>query len=120
MSNIFTIEDLKAEIETRYAPLVFKVGDQEFTLQSLLMVDEKVRAEVQNRLKSLTESADDKQEVSEADTIEVLKFVLSSVTRDRKGAALCRALGNSLVMYSTLMEKWQEATQPGEASNSPS
>lgn len=119
MSNVFTLEQLDQEIENKYAPLVFKAGDQEFTLVSLLRVDEKVRLAVQARLESLSGSADEDETVSEKDTVETLKFVLSSVTKDRKGAALCKVLGNDLLRYSTLMEQWQKATQPGEASSSP-
>jgi hypothetical protein len=118
MSNVFTLDDLNNEIEKKYAPLVFQAGDQEFTLVSLLRVPKKVRAEVQSRLEALNSSADDADTVDEDETIATLQFVLSSVTKDNKGRALVRILGDDLVKYSTLMEKWQEATQPGEASSS--
>lgn len=120
MSNTFTLEALREEIEKKYAPLVFKDGDKEFVLQSLMMVPKEVRAAVQERLETLTESKDENETVSEDDTLEALKFVLSSVTKDKKGPALLRVLGNELIYYSALMEKWSEATQPGEASSSPS
>lgn len=119
MSNVWTLEDLDREIEKKYAPLVLKIGDQEFTMVSLLRVPKKVRAEVQKRLSDLNSSEDENQEVSEDDTIAALQFVFTSVTKDNKGRALVRALGDDLVRYTTLMEKWQEATQPGEASDSP-
>lgn len=120
MSNIFTLDQLNDEIERKYAPLVFQAGDQEFTLLSLLRVAKKVRAEVQARLEALSKSSDSDETVSEEDTLSTLQFVLSSVTKDNKGRALVRVLGDDLVKYTTLMAKWQEATQPGEASSSPS
>lgn len=120
MSNVFTLADLDQEIENRYRPFVLKVEEQEFVLVSLMRVDAKVRKEVQARLETLTGSADENETVTEEDTLATLKFVLSSVTKDKKGLALCRALGNDLVRYTTLMELWQKATQPGEASSSPS
>jgi hypothetical protein len=120
MSNVFTLEDLENEIQRKYEPLVFRAGEQDFVLVSLMRVTKKVRAEVQTRLQALGDSEDENATVSEDDTLETLKFVLSSVTKDNKGRALVKVLGDDLVKYTTLMEQWQKATQPGEASSSPS
>lgn len=118
MSNIFTLDELNSQIEKKYAPLVFQADGQEFTLVSLMRVDKKVRKDVQDKLESLQDSADDEKTVDEDDTIQVLRFVLSSVTKDNKGRALIKVLGDDIVKYTTLLERWQEATQPGEASSS--
>lgn len=115
MSNVFTLDDLNAEIEKKYAPFIFKAGDQEFTLVSLLRVDKKVRKAVQDRLAELNDGKDENDTVSEDDTVATIEFVLSSVTQDNKGRALIRLLGGELVKLSTLMEVWKEQTQPGEA-----
>jgi hypothetical protein len=119
MSNVFTLDDLNEAIEKKYAPLVFKAGEQEFTLVSLMRVPKKVRKEVQDRLQELSGSADDDETVDEDQTLATLQFVLSAVTKDNKGKALVRLFGDDLVKYTTLMEQWQKATQPGEASSSP-
>lgn len=118
MSNVFTLEDLVAEIEHQYAPLVFRAGEQDFTLVSLLRVSPKIRKAVQESLSTLSGSEDENEEVSEEDTLKTFQFVLSSVTAENKGRALVRVLGDDLVKYTTLIKKWQEATQPGEASSS--
>lgn len=120
MSNVFTLEDLDNEIKKRYQPFVFQAGEEEFTLVSLLRVPKKVRTEVQERLTRLRASADEKDEVDEDETVDALKFALTSVTQNKRGPALARAIGDDLVRWSTLMEMWQEQTQPGEASSSPS
>jgi tail assembly protein len=123
MSNVFTLESLNEEIEQKYAPLVFQAGDTEFTLVSLLRVDKKVRAAVREKMESLDKGQDEDGkdiETTEDETIEAFKFILKSVTKDNKGSALVRLLGDDLLKYSTLMEHWQEATQSGEASSSPS
>jgi hypothetical protein len=127
-NNVFTLEALDEEIERTYAPLKFQAGDDEFVLVSLLRVDGKVRKDVMAKLEELDKAEEpvyDAEgnvvpgEFDEDSTIEALQFILSSVTRDRKGNKLVRVLGPNLVRLMTLLKKWQEATQPGEAQDSP-
>lgn len=118
MSNVFTLDDLNEAITNKYAPLVFQAGDQEFTLQSLIRIPSKVRVEVEKKLDDLGKSKDENDTVSEDQTLDTFKFVVSSVTKDNKGRALVRLLGDDLAKYIVLIEKWQEATQPGEAPSS--
>lgn len=114
MSNIFTLDDLVAELENRYSPFVFKAAeDKAFTLLPLLRVDKKVRKAVQERLASI-----DKEETDEDEVVASLEFALSSVTMDKKGPALVRVVGGDLAKLMILLEHWQKATQPGEASSS--
>lgn len=116
MSNVFTLDDLNAELENRYAPFVFKPAeDKEFVLLSLIRVDKKVRKEVQQRLESINDEGTDEDQV-----IEALEFALAAVTQDKKGAALVRYLAHDLAKLMIILETWQKVTQPGEASSSPS
>lgn len=117
--NAFTLEDLDREIERKYAPVQFRANDEDFVLVSLLRVDKKVRKEVMERLEGLDKSDNEEDEFDEDKTVAELEFILSAVTRDKKGAKLVRALNHDMLRLMTLMKKWQEATQPGEAQGSP-
>jgi len=127
MPNVFTLEDLESAIEREYAPLTFKIGEDEFVLQSLLRVDKKIREAVIDRLNALDKTGEvgpdgktiESSEPSEDDTLAAVQFVLKSVTKGPGGPKLVRLLGNDLIRNMTLMRKWSEATRPGEATDSP-
>lgn len=117
-----TLDDIRAEIEKKYAPLTLEVKGEEFVLQSLLRVDRKVRDAVQEKLKGVGGDPDENGEVqistesaNEDDVIQSIQFVLSSVTRDNKGARLVHLLPDDLLVLMEVMRSWKEATQPGEA-----
>jgi hypothetical protein len=131
MSNTFTLEALQEELENEYAPLVFQAGDEEFVLQSLLRVGKKTREAVIAKLRTLqpepAEGESPKTEVDMADldedeAVEAIGFVLAAVVKGgaSKGKKLRAVLGDDLGLHMKLMEKWQGATQPGEAQDSPS
>lgn len=117
MSNAFTLDDLRAEIEQKYAPLVFRAGDEEFSLRPILRLSKTAREAVISRLKELDEAGEDADEDT---TVGAMKYVLEVVTDRGQGRRLVEVLGDELVLLSTLMEKWMEATQVGEAKDSPS
>jgi hypothetical protein len=122
MGNVFDLDSLREEIEREYAPFVLQAGEQEFTLQSLLRVPRKVRDAVIERLKTLDTKEGKDVEVDDLDedgTVEAIQFILSSVTKDNKGRGLIKVLGDDMVLLMKIMQKWQEATQPGEAQDSP-
>lgn len=117
MTNTFTLEDLDAAIEHEYSPLIFKAGQYEYVLQSLMRVDRKKREEVQLHLEAL--DAEDETKLSEEDALEAMRTVFRAVTKDNKGEWLCQALGDDLLRNMKLLQMWAKATQPGEATDSP-
>lgn len=120
MSNVFTLESLEEEIEREYAPLRFKVGEEEFTLRSLLRVDRNERDQVLDRLRELEKQRDSSEDdLSEDDALDAVQFVLKTVTADDKGDRLTELLGNDLLVNMKILERWTEVTQPGEATHSP-
>jgi len=117
MTNAFTLDDLNAAIETKYAPFYFRAGDETFVLRQVLRLDKSERLTVNNELKELegvTEANMDEDKI-----LAIVERVLSTVTDNGKGDALVELLGHDLVRVQTLMEKWIEVTSPGEASPSP-
>lgn len=126
MSNKFTLESIVEEIEKKYAPMTLTVNGQDYVLVSLLRTSRKVRDSVQEKLKSMGGEPDEKGEMKVDSTamdedkmIESFQFIISSVTKDGRGQSLVRALPNDMVVLMEIFKKWQEATQPGEASDSP-
>lgn len=117
-NNVFTLEALEEEIERQYAPFRLSTGSDEFVLRSLLRVSKKERETVVDKLQVL--DTEDGAELNEAETLEVVHTVLKTVTADGKGSKLIKVLGDDLLRCMKVLEKWIEATQPGEAENSPS
>lgn len=122
MTNRFTLDDIVAEMEKRYAPMTLDVKGEEFVLVSLLRVNRKVRDAVQNKLKEMGGDPDENGEVKvdsasldEDKMVESLQFILSSVTKDNKGARLVHLLPNDMTVLMEVLRTWQESTQPGEA-----
>ena len=113
--NIFTLEDLDAAIEREYAPVKFQAAGEEFTLRSLLRVEKKQRDAVVEKLKEL----EDQDDLDEDTALSTVQFVLKSVCADGKGARLVKVLGDDLLRCMKLLSMWTEATQQGEATDSP-
>ncbi|MDA3643780.1 phage tail assembly protein [Saccharopolyspora indica] len=122
MSNEFTLESLQEEIEREYAPLVFKAAGEEFVLRSLLRVPKKDREKVIAAMTALDnerENADEDDTVSEDTAVETVELIIKTVTADGKGTKLVKLLGGDVLVLMKVLQKWTEATQPGEAQNSP-
>lgn len=112
MSNVFTLESLNDELNTKYGPFVFQAGKQKFELPPLLRLPDSERDLAINILKS----AEVVQERNDLDEVkEMLKDLLRVVVRDGKGDALVEVLNNDLLSIQIIIEKWTEKTQPGEA-----
>lgn len=112
MSNAFTLDDLNAALEKKYAPFVFQAGRQKFTLTQILRLSKEHRLIVRAQLEALEEK---KNQLSEDDILALLKSVLEYVVQDDKTDALLAVLNNDLVKLTVLFENWIESSQVGEA-----
>ncbi len=117
-NNVWTLDAMREELENEYAPMTIDIGREEIVLQSLMRIDKLDRDAVIERMREM--EGDDENDLSEDETIEAVKFITRRVTADGKAERLIRALGDDLLLYMKVMQKWQEATQPGEAQDSPS
>lgn len=112
MSNVFTLESLNDELNTKYGPFVFQAGKQKFELPPLLRLPDAER----DRAIDILKSAEEVQAKNDLDEVkEMLKELLRVVVRDGKGDALIEAVSDDLLSIQILIEKWTEKTQPGEA-----
>lgn len=115
--NIFTLEALEEELERSFAPLVFRVGDEEFVLQNLIRVNKKDREAVQETLARM--DLENAADLDEDELVAAMHQLLKAVCKDGKGEKLVKLLGDDIAKLQVLLDKWAKATQPGEAEPSP-
>jgi hypothetical protein len=112
MSNTFTLDDIRAAAEAKYGSTDIKLSDgSTCRLLNPLRLEKKKREALmakQNELES--EDADQEQILAES-----LLLVAESV---KYGKQLLKELDGDLTMLATVFEKFNEATQLGEASSS--
>ncbi|GAA1940429.1 phage tail assembly protein [Amycolatopsis minnesotensis] len=125
MSTLYTLDKLREDVDREFAPLKIAVGDATYVLRNLLRIDETDRDAVMEAMKDVEAAAADEDTETEADLDDVKKFtaainfVLATVTADGKGAKLIEAFNGDMMVAMKVLELWSEATQPGEARNSP-
>lgn len=112
MSNVFTLESLRDELETKYGSFIFQAGKQKFELPPLLRLPETEREQAFNLIRS-------SEEVQESGDLKEMQGLFEDLirvlTRDGKGDALLDLVEHDLLSMQVLIQKWTEKTQPGEA-----
>lgn len=112
MSNVFTLESLNEELETKYGSFEFKAGRQTYVLPPLLRLPETER----DVAFDLIRSSDQVQEAGDLHEMqELFESLLKVVVRDGKGEALVEVLNHDILSMQLIIEKWTAKTQPGEA-----
>lgn len=128
MTNKFTLDQLRVDLDRQFAPLVIEVGDEQYTLRNLIRCNEKERDSVRDALKVVetaqSQTADeDESAADDMDTLKkmaaALESVIATVTADGRGRKLVTALGGDVALAMKVVEVWTEATRPGEAESSP-
>jgi hypothetical protein len=128
MSNVFDLDSLRDELDKEFAPAKFSKGGEQYTLRNLMRVGKKDRTAIIKLMNQLREvngdeekKADDIEDPEKIEQVQdLMAQILSMVAADNRGQALVDAVGDDLQLLSKVMELWQEATQPGEAEDSPS
>lgn len=128
MSNVYTLDTLKADLDKEFAPLQIDVGGENLTLRNLMRVNDKDREAVLGALKTVEEYSTSEDEDSEEDeersaeeiaaVSAAITTIFTAVTANGKGRKLVESIDGDLMLGMKIMELWTEATQPGEASNS--
>ncbi|WP_142000343.1 phage tail assembly protein [Amycolatopsis cihanbeyliensis] len=123
MSNTYSLETLKADLDQEFAPLRLTVDGEELVLQNLLRIGEKDRAAVMAALKEVEATnagEDENRSLEEVETLtSALELILRTVTAKGKGDKLVASFEGDLMLAMKVLDLWAEATQPGEAQNSP-
>lgn len=109
------LADLQAAVEKKYEPIELEDGTSKAVLQTLMLLPKEKRKEYAKRAKAFNAAAEEE----DADQADLAIDLLAIVADDAK--ALRKILnGANLGVLLMLVEQYSEATQPGEASGSPS
>lgn len=123
MSNVFTLDSLREEIEKEFAPVKLALADgSEVVLRNLLRLKGSERDKVVELLKGVKGVSEEELEDASSDRINdmlgVVHEILKTVAQS-KGTQLVKELGDDLILTMKVLERWMESTQPGEAESSP-
>jgi hypothetical protein len=110
MSNVFTLESLNDELNTKYGNFEFHAGKNKFVLPPILRLPESERDVA---IALLHDTEDAQSDLKAMQTL--LENLLRIVVRDNKGDALIELLDHDILRMQILIEKWTAKTQPGEA-----
>lgn len=123
MSNVFTLDAMREELDRKYAPVVIEIGDEKVELRSLLRLKSGPRKEVATKLedlKKLNESDDDEgMSLTELDSATSLAEEILYHVAD-KPDKLIDALDGDMSLIMQVFEAWMGDTQAGEADSSES
>lgn len=123
MSNSYSLEDLKADVEKEFAPVTLTYGRETFKLRHLFRLTDDERKTVFDTLDAIkAEAGSEDQEIS----IEALSklsdavwAMLRALPEDGKGGKLVEVLGGDLAIGIKIVNLYTEGTQLGEADTSP-
>lgn len=124
MSNIFTLDSMRSEIEREFAPFQITIDGKTLTLRNLLRVPKKHREEVYALLDELAAVSDKDEESSLSSTeksAQIALKILPLVSDNEKLAnILVTNIEDDLALTLRVFSKWMAATQAGEAEGSQS
>lgn len=128
MSNVFSLDSLREEIEQEFAPVKVDLGDGEsVVLRNILRVDQTGREKAFKLLEDLEglSGGDAEEGFTSSDDVErsadvALKILGVVAETEKQGAKLVKAVGNDVALSLRLFEKWMRSTQAGEAQRSDS
>lgn len=114
MSNSYSLTDLRADLDREFAPVEIAVGKDKVVLRNMMRLGKEERQSVQDSISKLQDDPDMPVE----SILGLVNAVFLAVAD--KGPVLIEAIGDDLTLAMKILTAWTEATQPGEARNSPS
>lgn len=130
MSNVFTLDSMREEVEREFAPVTIDLGKGSVVLRHVLRIPKLRRDEVFGLIteletigNSVDEESDEPQQESFEDTDKMgdiaLRLIGLVADDDKLGEVLVSQLEDDLALTLKVFEAWMSATQPGEADSSP-
>ena len=125
MTNVFKLDDVRAEAERRYAPTVVEVSDgSTVELRSLLRLGAKQREKVLATVDEINEMKDDEEDEDFASelVVDVITRIIETIADKPK--KLMKELDHEdpvirANLYMRVLSTWMRSTQLGEAESSP-
>lgn len=121
MSNVYSLDTLRSDLDKQFAPLQLTLGDETYTLRSLMRIKDSDRNAALKSLAALDNKSEDEADSPESigKLTNAIYDVIRAVTKDGKGQKIVDYIDEDLSLAMKIIELWTEATQPGEAQNSP-
>lgn len=111
MSNVFSLDSLREEVEKEFKPLQLEIGTKTVTLSNLMRLPKLKREKVLALMKELENEEKLKIDL-ESISVNILVEVSDNPTVLRK------ALADQLALAMKVLNLWMESTQTGEAESS--
>lgn len=111
--STFTLDNLREQVEKKYAPVTIETGDGVFVIQNLLQLPQDAREKVAKEIDKL-----DSEDAGLQENLDVFTKVIEFATKDNKGKKLLELLEYNSAMIIEVAQKWMEQTQLGEAEDS--
>lgn len=118
MSNVFSLDSMREEIEREFSPCSFELpGGKTVVLRNLLRVPRNDREKVYKLLDQLTDSSSDESGFSETERASQIALqVIPLVAEPQElGAKLVELIEDDLALSLRVFSVWMESTQAGEA-----
>jgi hypothetical protein len=119
MSNTYSLEDLKKDLDVEFAPVRLTLGDDEFVLRNMMRLPDSQRTAVLTAMQVVGNDTDKEDAEAVNRMSHALTEILTNLPDDNKGSKLVEFVGGDLSFGLKILSLWTEHTQPGEAQNSP-
>lgn len=107
----FTLDNLKAEVEKKYAPTIVENGDTTYVLPNILQLPKGKR----KAAFKIIDAFDEAEDPTIDEQVESFTKLVGIVVENDKGSELVDLLGDSPAALLELVNTWMEGTQLGEA-----
>ncbi|WP_079378648.1 phage tail assembly protein [Mycobacteroides chelonae] len=128
MSNVFTLDSFREEVEREFAPFKLQITeDVTLTLRNLIRIPETKRKKAFSLIEEMQDvKASDSSDISDSgdslDLAAAIGLQLIPLVADNESVAneLVEAIRDDVPLIMKVLEGWMEATQVGEATSSES
>lgn len=111
----YTLSDLRAEVERKYAPTIIEGEYTTYTLLNMLQIPGKRQDRVMEIIDGVQEMDASGEDVSIKDQLAMFKELICLAEKDERGERLLDELGENTALIMEIATNWMESSQVGEA-----
>ena len=112
----YSLDQLRADVEKAYAGITIEVGDDKIALPNILRLSDSDRNKIVDHLEKLGEASEE----NDFTAIAKHSTAVLKIAAGKRGADLVKLLGDDVALTLSVLRKWTEQTQAGEADSSQS
>lgn len=111
----FSLDDLRAAADKKYAPTIIEAGDDKFVLPSILRMDPAARDKVSKLIASVEDWAEDESAEDLNEQLRVFEDLIEIAEENGRGTELVSLIGGDAAILIDLVTEWMKGSQAGEA-----